>query len=124
MITDSVIKHSVEIHQGVAVHLPERDVIFLEESYTNFILEATRKFARGQHEHGGRIIDRRIDQEIDGELIDLFHYNNARKFKKKHIIKELNVLSMNLSGKTNLTSEAIGELKANIKNIIAQLENL
>jgi len=55
-------------------------VDLMSTSLALFIDSAIDKFLKGQLEHGGDIRDRDLDEEIKNEHIDLFWYNEARKW--------------------------------------------
>ena len=56
--------------------------IEMAASLQSFIETSVHKFLAGQREHGGRLQDRNMDQEISNELIDLFWYSSAKNWKK------------------------------------------
>ncbi len=46
-----------------------------------FIYKSIEKFIKGQEEHGGNLTERNLDEEVYNELIDLYWYNEANKWK-------------------------------------------
>lgn len=64
-------------------HLEVRTATHVAESITAFCENAIAKFIKGQLEHGGKLEDRDLDKEITLELLDLFWYNEAKKWKGK-----------------------------------------
>ena len=48
---------------------------------TKFVEQSILKFIDGQIEHGGKLEDRALDDEISNELIDLHWYHAAKKWK-------------------------------------------
>lgn len=71
--------HSIDI-EG---HLKEATIEHIADSLTAFCENAIAKFIKGQLEHGGKLEDRDLDKEITLELLDLFWYNEAKKWKTK-----------------------------------------
>ena len=54
----------------------------METSLINFVINSTVKFIKGQKEHGGNLADRNLDEEITNETIDIYWYNEAKKWKE------------------------------------------
>lgn len=53
----------------------------MAKSLARFNLDSIQKFISGQKEHGGLLQDRDLEKEIHNEIIDLFWYNSANKWK-------------------------------------------
>lgn len=53
-------------------------------SLTRFSEQAIIKYIQGQKEHGGDITEKNLDKEIDQEIIDIFWYNNGRRWKEQN----------------------------------------
>ena len=62
--------------------LTEEKADQLAKDMVSFCYAAITKYIAGQAEHGGNIEDRNLNMEIDQELIDLFHYWQAKKRKE------------------------------------------
>lgn len=60
----------------------------MTKSLAEFTEEATRKFIKGQQEHGGDLRDRQLELELFNEQIDFFWYSSARVWPKKPFVKE------------------------------------
>ncbi len=82
-IQDAILSH-INMHNadGEILNAERRARLALELSH--FVMEAIAKYHKGQREHGGDIIDRDLDHEIDNEIIDLMFYQYARRRKEKH----------------------------------------
>lgn len=53
------------------------------QSLSSFLESAASKFDRGQREHGGLLTDRDCFAELEGEIIDFWHYYSAEKIRRK-----------------------------------------
>ena len=62
-------------------HLSESTQADMAYSLTNFVIDATDKFIKGQIEHGGELQNRDLAKEIKQEQIDLFWYTEAQNWK-------------------------------------------
>lgn len=49
----------------------------MANSYARFVEMATDKFITGQKEHGGKITNKKLELEIEHEMIDQFWYKEA-----------------------------------------------
>lgn len=54
---------------------------FRDEALKRFQLLAKPKFDKGQLEHGGNIVDRILFDEMEKEIVDLWYYVQAAKWK-------------------------------------------
>ena len=71
----------VLIRQHIRMTAPSLDPLTSEQmanSLSDFVDKAIKKFAKGQAEHGGRIVDRDLDEEIRQEVTDLLWYALAK----------------------------------------------
>lgn len=75
----------VLIRQHIRMTAPALDPLTSEQmaiSLSTFVNDAIVKFAKGQAEHGGRIVDRDLKHELYQELQDSFWYLSADKWDK------------------------------------------
>jgi hypothetical protein len=80
-IDHELLKQSIVHHVNMAApKLTPNIKMLMAISLTQFILDATSKFAAGQLEHGGDIRDRDLQAEIYKEQLDTFWYNKAQSW--------------------------------------------
>lgn len=65
-------------------NLNEETKLRLTTSLFEFINNSISKYIKGQKEHGGDITEKDLDLEINQEIIDLYWYNEGRKWKTKN----------------------------------------
>lgn len=80
--------HEIDSPVGREPILSDKTVDTLANDYRRFIECATRKYIRGQAEHGGLLGDRDCFKEIGPELYDFFHYYNEAKRQREKLQKE------------------------------------
>ena len=83
--TKADIKVSIEtgVDESLNQLLNSNEIINLSNSLSNFVINAIEKYRKGQNEHGGNLCDRNLQHEISQEIIDLFWYNEASKWKQQ-----------------------------------------
>lgn len=62
--------------------IPEKRRQQMAASLADFCCHAIIKYAAGQKEHGGDILDRDLKQEMVSEHIDMFWYQSAQQWTK------------------------------------------
>src|SRR5690242_67653 len=81
-ISSFISKANPVVDKSGATQLLSSDVCKnLTTSFTKFIYEGTLKYIKGQQEHGGDLTTRDLDKEMYNEQLDLFFYNEARRWK-------------------------------------------
>ena len=75
----SMIAHYIGMHTKT---LNENYIQVMATSFMDFIVNATAKFEKGNIEHGGSLPNRNLDLEIYNEVMDIFWYNEAKKWRK------------------------------------------
>ncbi len=91
------------------------DKQFLIDNTKEFVLQAMAKFQRGYEEHGGSIMDRKLLDEIDNEIIDIHHYSKALRSKIGNIVLYIN----NLKQAEELTNRETIILNKIIKQLLS-----